>query len=135
MESSRADWVPRRWIACDASPVAIHATRARLVRLPEPRPFVVMRQGLDREHGNDRLTVRVQAEGLTSRVELTGLEPPQGHESTKAHWAQWIDGWAVDWDGQSAELRAQSSVWRSKRGSSRSKRAMRTKAPGDGSCG
>ena len=36
-----AEKLGRRWVACDASPIAVHATRKRLLRLPQVRPLVV----------------------------------------------------------------------------------------------
>ena len=36
-----AEKLGRRWIACDGSPVAVHVTRSRLLRVAGTRPFVV----------------------------------------------------------------------------------------------
>ena len=40
-----AEKLGRRWVACDVSPIAVHATRKRLLRLPKLRPLVVQHAG------------------------------------------------------------------------------------------
>jgi DNA methylase len=112
-----AEKLGRRWVVCDAAPIAIHATRKRLLRRRDPSPFAV--QSIDEvEVSPDRkLRARVQVEGAVATVALNSFAIPQravpaAARSTIEHWSQWIDGWCVDWDHRGGELRVGSQAWR-----------------------
>jgi hypothetical protein len=133
-----AEKLGRRWIACDASSIAVHATRKRLMRLPQVRPLVVQRAG-EREPGSSdgardgdacepprggprKLSARVAVAGRSATIELASfaLPPravPPSARAGVAHWSQWIDGWCIDWDhrgGAMVTLATGSRVWRSR---------------------
>ncbi len=117
-----AERLDRRWIACDASPVAIHATRKRLLALGAARPFVVQSAALAQSAAEDaaagaaragarRLSARASVDGPVARVVLDSftMPPEVAPPSARAHvreWSQWIDGWCVDWDHRGGPLRA-----------------------------
>ena len=128
-----AEKLGRRWVACDASPIAVHATRKRLLRLPHVRPLVVQHvaeptaepvrvgpadsrttAGLARKLG-----ARVAVEGRSATIELASFALPRraipmSARAGVAHWSQWIDGWCIDWDHRGGALVAGSRVWRSR---------------------
>ncbi len=105
----------RRWIACDASPIAIHTTRKRLLGLPDVRPFVVESASKSRTGARKGLSARVAVEGPVATIELDAFAaPPLGAPAAAgvSHWSQWIEGWCVDWDHRGGALRLGSRVWR-----------------------
>ncbi len=136
-----ADKLGRRWIACDASPIAIHATRRRLLALADVRPFVVQsvggagtagaarrggearkdapeRRGV-RAPGRRRLSARVRVDGMRATIELASFAVPRGEVPARAresvtHWSQWLEGWCVDWDHRGGPLNAVSRAWRTR---------------------
>ena len=123
-----AEKLGRRWIACDAAPIAIHATRKRLLRRPEVSPFVV--QDLDEPGGagerkadaDRKLRARVRVEGSIATIALHSFAMPartvpRAVRTGVEHWSQWIEGWCVDWDHHGRELRVGSQAWRPARGS------------------
>jgi len=116
-----AEKLGRRWIACDASPVAIHATRKRLLAMPEVRPFVVQRAGEAAPPGG-KLGARAVVEGRTCTLELASFVPrasgiPADVRAGVTHWSQWLEGWCVDWEHEEGgPLRPGATVWRSRRG-------------------
>src|SRR5208283_3260234 len=65
----------RRWIACDASPVAIHVARRRLAALPQPPAFVVQR-GRGAGAAERELGVRATVDGKSCEVELASYRMP-----------------------------------------------------------
>jgi hypothetical protein len=124
----------RRWIACDASPVAVHAARKRLLGLRERAGFAV--QGVGGGVGvgvgvgagagvgvgagagaGGRVGARARVDAKSGRctVELTSFTPAARHGKVE-HWSQWIDGWCVDWDSEGETLRPTTYVRRSKGG-------------------
>ncbi len=64
----------RRWIACDASPIAIHATRKRLLSLSGARPFVVQHAGRATPPGGS-LDARAVVKGHRCTVEIASFAP------------------------------------------------------------
>jgi hypothetical protein len=111
-----AEKLGRRWIACDASPVAIHATRRRLLGMPEVRPFLVQRAG-EAAKASGKLGVGVVVEGRTCTLELESFVPrakgiPADVRAGVTHWSQWLEGWCVDWEHEGEPLRAGARVWR-----------------------
>ena len=115
-----AEKLGRRWIACDASPVAIHATRRRLLGMPAVGPFVVQRAG-DAPPASGKLGVGVVVEGRTCTLELESFVPagtgiPADVRAGVTHWSQWLVGWCVDWEHEGGPLRAGTRVWRGRRG-------------------
>jgi hypothetical protein len=117
-----AEKLGRRWIACDASPVAIHATRKRLLAMmPEVTPFVVQRAGEAARPGG-KLGARADVEGRTCTLELESFVPratglPADMRAAVTHWSQWLEGWCVDWEHEGGgPLRSGARVWRTRRG-------------------
>jgi DNA modification methylase len=116
-----AEKLGRRFVACDAAPIAIHATRKRLLGLDGLRPLAVehvpgVRTGLRRE-----LSARTAVDGRDVTVELDGFAiparaAPADARAQVSHWSQWIEGWCVDWDCRERTLRVSSRAWRAARG-------------------
>lgn len=109
-----AEKLGRRWIACDASPVAVHATRRRLLGLRSARPFVLE---LDGARPAGALRARARLDGKRCQVEITSFAPPprargSGAAATVKHWSQWLDGWCVDWEHDGGPLRCGSCLRR-----------------------
>lgn len=103
-----AEELSRRWIAADASPLAMQTTRRRLLSLGAPRPFVVqrpLREGDIRLPGSDAgLTVAITSSRGSVTVRLTGYTPPRGSALTSAldgddtaHGLRYLESWSVDW--------------------------------------
>jgi hypothetical protein len=118
-----AEKLGRRWIACDASPIAIHTTRKRLLRLPRVRPFVVQRAVSPGHPATEvaprDLETRVAIEGRSATIELASFALPARAvpdlvRAGVEHWSQWIDGWCIDWDHRGGALNAGSRVWRAR---------------------
>lgn len=109
-----AEKLGRRWIACDTSPVAVHATRRRLLALRSARPFVLE---VDGTRPAGPLRVRACLDGKRCHVEITSFTPPRRARDSGAaagveHWSQWLDGWCVDWEHEGKLLRCGSCVKR-----------------------
>jgi hypothetical protein len=122
-----AEKLGRRWVACDASPVAIHAARKRLLSLAKVTPFVVERaEGSSPRDsaspGRRSLRARVRVEGSRATIDLVSFAlaaramsaVPAAARAGVTHWSQWIDGYCIDWDHRSGVLNAGSRVWRSR---------------------
>jgi hypothetical protein len=117
-----AEKLGRRWIACDASPIAIHTARKRLLSLGAPRPFAVERVGppVARDgDGHRELAASAAVDGMQCTIELGSFALPDAEVPTEArrgaaHWSQWLDGWCVDWDYRGGALQAGGRVWRSR---------------------
>ena len=116
-----AEKLGRRWVACDASPIAVHATRKRLLRLPHLRPLIVQHAGeragdATREGAAPRLRPRRASSGLAWRWRAAARRSSSRHSLSRgarsrrrraagvAHWSQWIDGWCIDWDHRGGAL-------------------------------
>jgi hypothetical protein len=115
-----AEKLGRRWIACDASPMAIHATRKRLLGMKEAKPFVV--EAVDRApRSRGRLAARALVRGRRCIVELNSfaLKSPGVPLEVRAavtHWSQWLEGWCVDWQHEEGPVRSGTRTWRSRSG-------------------
>jgi hypothetical protein len=127
-----AEKLGRRWVACDVSPIAVHTTRKRLLRLPQVRPLVVQSARPSpsslRPDAQPRPPVRLVPRKLDARVAVHGrsatielasfaLPPravPPSARAAVAHWSQWIEGWCIDWDHHGEALVTGSRVWRSR---------------------
>jgi hypothetical protein len=112
-----AEKLGRRWIACDASPIAIHASRKRLLGLPDLRPFVVQSICGVESAPARRLSACVAVDGATATIELESFTmparaAPARARASVAHWSQWIEGWCVDWDHGGGPLHVGSRAWR-----------------------
>jgi DNA modification methylase len=102
----------RRWVACDASPVAVHVARRRLATMREPPAFVVERGRASPADGQLRAAVSI--EGATCTVELAGYRARAPRRSADDGVA-WIEGWCVEWDRGAGPARFGSSAWRDRR--------------------
>ena len=115
-----AEKLGRRWIACDASPLAMHATRRRLLGLREPRPFVVQSAGrAARSRGKLGARAVVEGRAWTLALDSFALETPGVPPDLRAavtHWSQWLEGWCVDWEHQAGPMRSGACIWRGRRG-------------------
>jgi DNA modification methylase len=112
-----AEKLGRRWVACDQGAAALHATRRRLLRLPEVHPFRVERAGEERPDPGRRLSVRTRVDGRRATLRLAGFGVPEAAVPARTrarvkHWSQWIEGWCVDWDHRGGPLAAGSRTWR-----------------------
>ncbi|HEX4445617.1 MAG TPA: site-specific DNA-methyltransferase, partial [Polyangiaceae bacterium] len=118
-----AEKLGRRWVACDASPIAVHTARKRLLRLPGLRPLIVQRAtetpdaaATPADLATRRLGARVAVAGRSATIELASfaLPPRDVAPAGVEHWSQWIEGWCVDWDHRGGALHAGSRVWRAR---------------------
>jgi len=116
-----AEKLGRRWIACDASPVAIHAARKRLLSLPAATPFAVESARGFAPGGGERgdLAVRAAVDGRQCTLQLESFDlpahaVPPPTRGRVAHWSQWIEGWCVDWHHEGGALRVGSRAWRAR---------------------
>jgi 16S rRNA G966 N2-methylase RsmD len=116
-----AEKLGRRWVACDASTVAVHAARKRLLALPAAAPFAIESTGrASRPDARRELAARAAVVGRTCTIELESFAlparaVPHDARGRVAHWSQWIEGWCVDWDHRGGALQVGSRTWR-KRG-------------------
>ena len=120
----------RRWAVCDSSPLAIHATRKRLLAEAPPPAFDVQRLG-EAEHADTtarlalRATIDRACDGYGRRGVEVALESfdvadsdsVDGARAHVSHFSQWIDGWCIDWDYRGGPLRVGTSLWRTRAGS------------------
>jgi hypothetical protein len=112
-----AEKLGRRWIACDVSPIAVHAARKRLLEIPDLQPFVVQSVGPVETRPRRKLSARVVIDGGTATIRLDsfampGPAAPAHARASVVHWSQWIDGWCVDWEHDGGALRVGSRTWR-----------------------
>ncbi|HEX5439567.1 MAG TPA: class I SAM-dependent methyltransferase, partial [Ktedonobacterales bacterium] len=127
-----AESLGRRWIAADASPLAIQTTRKRLLALATPRPFVVQRPlqegAMQVAAGAANLTFAVERSGRAVTVRLTGYAPPPGSmlssgasSTTEAYddptlGMRSLDSWSVDWAYDGATFHHRSHAARARNG-------------------
>ncbi|HET8909601.1 MAG TPA: DNA methyltransferase [Ktedonobacterales bacterium] len=125
-----AEELGRRWIAADASPLAIQTTRRRLLSLAAPRPFVVQRPSPptpspEEGGGHDlyghadgdgfseptevgaHLLLTIEQDGAAVTLRLVGYAPPlssalPSREGESSSGLRLLDSWSVDWayDGE-----------------------------------
>jgi DNA modification methylase len=124
-----AESLGRRWIAADASPLAIQTTRKRLLAYAPKRPFAVQRPVFEGDpHTTDNtagLTFAVEQSGSAVSVRLTGYTSPHGsplltstsfaHDDT-THGLCYLDSWSVDWNHDSATFHHRAHAARSRTG-------------------
>ncbi len=126
----------RRWITCDASPVAVHVMRRRLAAGVDARPFVVERDARAEGGTEGELGVSARVKGRICTLELTSYRMAGASRLRVRGWMPRIEGWAVDWgDGEgphdgTGPLRVGTSLWRDKRGRLASSAAHAFEAPG-----
>ena len=124
-----AESLGRRWIATDASPLAIQTTRKRLLALAAPCPFVVQRllhEGEMRIAASAaNLTFAVEQSGRAITVRLTGYTPPPGSMLSSdvspatddtTHGLRYLDSWSVDWAYDGATFRHHAHAARARNG-------------------
>jgi len=124
-----AEHLGRRWIAADASPLAIQTTRKRLLALAAPRPFVVQRPVQEGEMqvvaDAANLTFAVERSGRAVTVRLTGYMPPPGSMLSSVTSSatddptdglRSLDSWSVDWTHDGATFRHRAHAARSRTG-------------------
>lgn len=103
-----AERLGRRWLGCDASPLAVAVARKRLLALGDRAPFeiAVVRPEPDEAAPGPVPCPRVRAvaDGCDVHVELTGLgydRPgalPAGISLDGERSTELVDSWAVGWD-------------------------------------
>lgn len=99
-----AEKLGRRWIGCDASPVAVHVARKRLLDIPRVRPFEVLAAAGPKRPAT-RLDVAIAC-GADNRAAVTlqgyALDAPSAAAQDilrrATRWSDLVDYWAVDWD-------------------------------------
>ncbi|HEU4782177.1 MAG TPA: DNA methyltransferase, partial [Ktedonobacterales bacterium] len=127
-----AETLRRRWIAADASPLAIQTTRKRLLALAAPRLFVVQRSVHEGETwmaaSAAELTFAVEQSRRAVTLHLTGYIPPPGSMlvsgaslATEAandptHGLRSLDSWSVDWTHNGATFRHRAHAARARNG-------------------
>jgi len=124
-----AESLGRRWIAADASPLAIQTTRNRLLAFAAPRPFVVQRPILEGSapSPNDAASLAVSTEcsGRSVTAHLTGYLPPPGSPllapttspaADMTRGLRYLDSWSVDWAYDGATMRHGAHVARARTG-------------------
>ena len=119
-----AEKLGRRWIGCDASPLAIHTTRKRLLEIAERKPFEVQR--LDVSPGDiavepPRLAVELSSPARRAlEVTFRGYVPADpgrlgaADRAKLANWSDALDYWAIDWDGAEGPFRPRSIAYRTR---------------------
>ena len=110
-----AESLGRRWIAADASPLAIQTTRKRLLALPTAYPFFVQQPvSGDAPACDDSLAIVVEQSGCSVTVRLTGYTPPKDSplpaatdpgEDDATDGLRFLDSWSVDWAWNGATFR------------------------------
>lgn len=113
-----AESLGRRWIAADASPLAIQTTRKRLLALAAPCQFIVQRPilegGAHRPDNTASLAVSAECSGRTVTLRLTDYTPPSGSPLAAAkspptanvtRGLRFLDSWSVDWAYDGATVR------------------------------
>lgn len=103
-----AERLGRRWLGCDASPLAVAVARKRLLALVDRAPFeiAVARTDPDETAPGPVPCPRVRAvvDGRRVHVELTGLAYdrdgalPAGIRLERERCTELVDSWAVGWD-------------------------------------
>ena len=94
-----AERLGRRWIGCDASPLAVHTTAKRLQAMNDVRGYEV----IDEPRTDYAVGVSLQREGAELRVALTSVEPegvdplPESVRHLIEHWSDRVDWWEVEW--------------------------------------
>jgi hypothetical protein len=117
-----AEKLGRRWIACDASPIAVHTTRRRLLALREMSPFMVqVEEEGEVQEASGKLGARATMDGERCTVTLDSFVPGGPHVPAEVragvtHWSQWLEGWCVDWEHEDGPLRSGTQVSRDRRG-------------------
>ena len=127
-----AESLGRRWIAADASPLAIQTTRKRLLALAAPRPFVVQRPILeearlaaDAPDDTAELAFAVGQAGRVVTVRLSGYTPPPTSSLTAdtspderdvSGGIRYLDSWSVDWAWDGAIFRHRAHAARARTG-------------------
>ncbi len=124
-----AEGLGRRWIAADASPLAVQTTRKRLLALTAPRSFVVQRPVQEGEirvaADTASLTFAVEQSGRAVIVRLTGYTPPPGsilssatssEDGDPTHGLCCLDSWSVDWAYDGATIRHSAHAARTRTG-------------------
>jgi hypothetical protein len=118
-----AEKLGRRWVACDASAIAVHTTRKRLLGLPRIAPLLVQRATTSPDAVTAAaprdLDARVAVDGRQATIELASFalplrSVPEPVRAGVEHWSQWIDGWCIDWDHHGGTLNAESRLWRAR---------------------
>jgi hypothetical protein len=115
-----AEKLGRRWIASDASPIAVHAARKRVLALPAPTPFAVEMAGRARAARTLRtLSMKVAVHGRRCTLELASFSVPTQELPADvlrqvAHWSQWIEDWCVDWNHRGKAMHVGARAWRSR---------------------
>jgi DNA modification methylase len=105
-----AESLDRRWIAADASPLAIQTTRKRLLSLAALRPFVVQRPVLEESIAEQQVedisgpSFAIEQSGGTVTVRLTGYTPPPASilatdtsSESALNGLRYLDSWSADW--------------------------------------
>ncbi len=106
----------RRWLACDASAVAIHVARKRLLAIEGAPPFVLERESrASAVEGAREVGARVEVQGKQCVLTLTSYAMPR-HASLGGPWSQRLDGWSVEWDARERAMNVSRSFWRTRRG-------------------
>ena len=121
----------RRWILCDSSALAIHATRKRLLTESPAPPFSVESfSDAPPDHEPGSIVIRAKVDDAADRnrerrysvdIVVEGFDVANSAAAAAArsrvsHFSQWIDGWCVDWDSRGEALRAGTSIWRTRSG-------------------
>ena len=128
-----AESLGRRWIAADASPLAIQTTRKRLLALAVPRQFVIQRPLFEEAVAADLTEVAastagpsfaIEQSGSTMTVRLTGYTPPPASALTTdapsddaSNGLRYLDSWSVDWASDGAIFHHHAHAARARAGS------------------
>ena len=121
---SVAERLDRRWLACDASPRAIHTTVKRLLDGTVCAPFEVWRVGKERD-ADERLQVTASFDGRKLQVTLDSYvaDAPEAVRERSHDFRDLVDYWEIDPDHRDGVFH---SEWQSYR--SRSRPELETRA-------
>jgi adenine-specific DNA-methyltransferase len=119
-----AEKLGRRWIGCDASPLAIHTIRKRLLGIAERRAFEVERLGsTPGEVSGDPPRLAVELTSPARRaLEVTfrgyvPADPGRLRDADRAKlttWSDALDYWAIDWDAAGGPFHPRSIAYRTR---------------------
>lgn len=110
-----AERLGRRWLACDASPRAIHTTTKRLLETPGCAPFEVWSGAAYQPH-TAHVEIDGQLDGRTLWVELRdySADGPDGLRPRIQSFQDWVDYWEVGFSDREGAFCSQWQSFRSK---------------------
>lgn len=108
-----ASRLERRWIACDANPLAVQTSYRRLLLAAQAAPFTLWQADAGAQESDLRPSLSVSASGLVATVKLEGA---LGAAEIPAGFPENIVLWEVDWNFDGRVFQSQSQAVRQLKG-------------------